>query len=85
MEPSSNPYLVDPDSLTLGEMVVFEGVTGWTTGEILAAFEGGSGVQSPKFLLALQSVVGARGADSYQLEDAMAVRLVDVLGVISSG
>lgn len=85
MEQSFNPFTLDVDSLTLGELVVIEGITGLGTGDILAAFEGGVGVQSPKFLLALQSVVGARGADSYSLEDAMDVRLVDVLGVMSDG
>lgn len=84
MEQFFNPYTIDPDTLTLGELVVMEGITGWTTGEILAGFAG-QGVQSPKFLLALRTIAGSRQDGSYRVEDAMDEPLLSMLQVITDG
>ncbi len=73
----ADPFTIDPDTLTLGEYAAIEEVTGWDYPRIFTALSG-EGVTSPRFLLALQLVAGARETPGYTLEDAAQVRFLDL-------
>ena len=73
----ADPFASDPDTLTLGEYAAIEEITGYDFPEIFTAL-GGEGVTSPRFLLALQLVAGARETPGYTLEDAAHVRFLDL-------
>lgn len=73
----ADPFAIDTDSLTLGEYAAIEEVTGWDYPTIFTGLSG-EGVTSPKFLLALQLVAGAREDPGYTLEDAAHVRFLDL-------
>jgi len=73
----ADPFTLDQDSLTLGEYVTIEELTGWEFPRIFAGFTG-EGVLSPKFLLALQFVAGRRVDPAYTLEDASRVVFLDL-------
>ena len=73
----ADPFTIDVDALTLGEYAAIEEITGMDYPEIFVALAD-EGVMSPKFLLALQLVAGSREDSSYTLEDAAAVRFLDL-------
>jgi hypothetical protein len=77
---NANPFLIDPDTLTLGEMTALWEITGLETIELLMRLGDGSAAVHPALLMGLQFIAGRRVDPTYTLVDAGAVRLVD-LGV----
>ena len=75
----ANPFTVQPESLTLGELTAIEELTDWTIPEIMQAFRNGEGAQYASFMLALQLIAGTREESSYTVQDAGAVRYVDLI------
>ncbi len=74
----ANPFLLDPDSLTLGEYAAIEEITDWTLPEIIVALSGEGVLRSAQFVLALTLIAGTRDDPEYTLEDAAKVKLVDL-------
>ena len=75
----ASPFLVTPDSLTLGELTAIEELTDWTIPEIMAAFVNGEGAQYGSFMLALQLIAGTREDAGYSLADAGAVNYMELI------
>ena len=75
----ANPFTVQPDSLTLGELTAIEELTDWTIPDIMAAFVNGEGAQYASFMLALQLIAGKREDAAYTLVDAGAVVYMDLI------
>lgn len=76
-----NPFGIDPDSLTLGELALIEELTGWQLAKILVSFSGSGILESAQFLLALQVIAGHRADPNYTLADARQVRFLDLAGI----
>ncbi len=72
-------FSVTPDSLSLGELTAIEELTDWTISEIMQAFVNGEGAQYASFMLALQLIAGTREEPSYSVQDAGAVRYMDLI------
>ena len=77
MPPDNNPCLLDVDTLNLGEFGLIEELTGLTFPEIIAGFAV-LAATSPKFLIALTAIAGARADDEFTLNDAANTLLVDL-------
>ncbi len=75
----ANPFTVTAESLTLGELTAIEELTDWTIPEIMRAFVNGEGAQFASFMLALQLIAGTREESSYTVQDAGAVRYMDLI------
>ena len=75
----ASPFLVTPDSLTLGELTAIEELTDWTIPEIMQAFVNGEGAQYASFMLALQLIAGKREEPGYSLQDAGAVNYMELI------
>ena len=74
---NSNPFLLDVDTLNLGEFGVIEELTGLTFPEIIAGFAVLAST-SPKFLIALTAIAGARADEEFTLNDAANTLLTDL-------
>ncbi len=77
MPPDSNPFLLDVDSLNLGEFGLIEEFTGLSFPEIIAGFAV-LAATSPKFLIALTAIAGARADSEFTVNDAANILLVDL-------
>ena len=75
-EPLVNPFLIDADSLTLGEYTAISEITDLGFAEIIAGLSGK--LDDPAFLLALTFIVNKRADPDFTLVDAGAVKLLDL-------
>jgi hypothetical protein len=73
-----NPLLIEPGTLTLGELAAIQELTDLAISETLVAFVNGSGADSAGFILALQLIAGVRDDPTYTLIDAGAVLYADL-------
>ena len=74
----NNPLLVDPLTLTIGELYAIHELTDWSTSEIYNALGNGSGGEHPGLLLALALIEGRRHDPDYSLADAGAIPYVSL-------
>jgi hypothetical protein len=74
---NANPFLLNPDTLTLGELTALWEITGLNISEVLAHLSSGAAFH-PALLMGLQFIIGRRADPDYTIQDAAAVRLVDL-------
>lgn len=67
-----NPFALNPDTLSVGELAVIEEMTDLELAEILVGIRDGLAARSPQFLLALMFIQGRRSSPDYTVEEAMA-------------
>lgn len=70
--------VLDADTVTVGELAVFEEFTGWTIEETITALQEGRQTESATFLVAVLFVNGARTDPGWTIEQASAVVFADV-------
>lgn len=79
-DPISDRGNVDPatvtfDTLTFGEAALIEELTGWGFNAIVDGFD--TNHDSPAFVLARVLIAGARADDTFTIDDAASMRVVD--------
>lgn len=75
---SESIVTIDPNDLTLGELMDFEEASGEKVSDVFAASEGAAPSFSARTLTALVWVIRRRDDPNYSLDDARTVKIGDL-------